>query len=277
MYKPPVFFDTESCLSCGICSRVCMFSVIIMDEQTGLPILSPQASLCSKCGHCVVFCPSSAIQLAGNDNTHIPSPHHDPISLNQIQDLVISRRSIRQYQKKEIPREVFDTIFDIIRYTPSAMNLQTVHWQVIYDTRVVKSIGSAIISWMNRMIEEQRLHEFAIGSSFPYITREYEKGRDLITHGAPHLLITYSKVSEQTAPIDAIIATSYLDLIAPVYSLGSCWAGIIKRAAEWSPEVMSAMDLPEGTIPQTVLLIGYPALQQYAIPKRDPARVRWKG
>lgn len=277
MYQPPVLINREACTACGICGKVCMFSIIISNES-GSPGLNPHAPPCSRCGHCIVFCPSSAIQLSGfGERQIVPVLSEKPVTPDQIKTLVTSRRSTRQYLKKVIPREVFENLFDIVRYAPSAMNLQTVHWQVIYDTSIVGSVGSAIISWMNRMIEEQRLHEFVIGSSFPYITREWEKGRDLITHGAPHLLMTYSGASDPTAPTDAIIATSYLELTSMAYGLGTCWAGIIKRAAEWSPEVRSVMDLPEGTIPQTVLLIGYPALRHYAIPSREPARIRWNG
>lgn len=276
--KPPVIFDTESCTSCGICSMVCIFSVIVMDNQSGCPTLSPHAPPCSRCGHCVAFCPASAIHLSGT-RSHTPSPPSSQprISPGQIRDLVLTRRSVRKYQKKEVPRQTLESLFDIIRYAPSAMNLQTVHWQVIYDTRTVQTIASAIISWMNRMIDEKRLDDFAIGSSFPFITGEWEKGRDLITHRAPHLLISYARPDELTASTDAIIATSYLDLIAPVFELGTCWTGIIKRAAEWSPEVQAALNLPPGTQPQTALLIGYPLYRQYSVPERESARIRWKG
>lgn len=278
MNTPPVIIDKESCTSCGICSMVCMFSVIIMDDQSGYPILSSHAPPCSRCGHCVVFCPSSAIHLSGNrGHTLSLPPSRTRITPDQIRDLVLSRRSVRKYQKKEVPRQTLENLFDLIRYAPSAMNLQTVHWQVIYETRTVQTIASTVISWMNRMIDEQRLGDFAIGSSFPYITGEWKKGRDLITHGAPHLLISYAGPDKLTASTDAIIATSSLDLIAPVYDLGTCWTGIVKRAAEWSPEVLDALNLPPGTHPQTALLIGYPFYRQYSVPERESARIRWIG
>jgi nitroreductase/ferredoxin len=273
-----VIIDIEKCISCGICSSVCMFSVIIMDETTRKPVISSYAPPCSQCGHCETFCPESAIHL----NTPDLKPPNlslniHPVSTEQIQDLVLHRRSIRKYLQKPVPRDTIEEILDIVRYSPSAMNLQTVRWQVIYDPKVVRNIAQEIISWMNQMITEQRLHEFAIGSSFPHITREWEKGRDLITHGAPHLLITYSGKDELTATSDAIITTSYLDLIAPVYNLGSCWTGILKRAADWSPDVLALLDLPEGSMLQTALLIGYPAFNQHAVPKRKPVKVRWIG
>ncbi|MDX8550778.1 nitroreductase family protein [Methanospirillum sp. J.3.6.1-F.2.7.3] len=273
-----VIIDIEKCISCGICSSVCMFSVIIMDETTRKPVISSNAPPCSQCGHCETFCPEGVIHL------NIPdlkppnlSQNIHPVSTEQIQDLVLHRRSIRKYLQKPVPRDTIEEILDIVRYAPSAMNLQTVRWQVIYETKVIRNIAQEIISWMNLMITEQRLHEFAIGTSFPYITSEWEKGRDLITHGAPHLLLTYSGNDELTATTDAIIATSYLDLIAPVFNLGSCWTGILKRAADWSPDVLALLDLPEGSIPQTALLIGHPAFIQYSIPERKPVKVRWIG
>jgi len=195
-----------------------------------------------------------------------------PISIDQMKSLVMNRRSIRQYQNKKIPRNVLLDLLEMVRYAPSAMNLQTVKWQIIYDGERVRTFASHIIGWMKQMESEHRSGEFPIGSSFPYIISEWEKGRDLITHGAPHLLITYATPDEPTATTDAIIATSYLDLIAPVFHLGTCWAGILKRAAEWSPDVLATMDLPQGSLPLTAMLIGYPAYRQYTIPGRETSR-----
>jgi len=272
----PISIQEGICISCGVCSTVCMFSVIIMNEETGFPVISPHAPPCNRCGHCVAYCPVSALHMQGDEGNTSSLPDRVMITQKDIRDLVLSRRSVRQYQKKKVPREVLENLFDIVRYAPSAMNLQTVSWQVIYETEDVRTIGSTIISWMSRIIDEQRLQEFVIGSSFPYITHEWKKGRDLITHGAPHLLITYARPEGYTAATDAVIATSYLDLIAPVFHLGTCWAGVIRLAAERSPEVLAAMDLPLDTLPQTALLIGYPALRPYTIPYRKPAFVRWK-
>jgi hypothetical protein len=74
------------------------------------------------------------------------------------------------------------------------------------------------------------------------------KGRDLITHGQPHLLITYARPEVLHCCNEAVIATSYLDLIAPVFHLGSA-GRVIRLAAEQSPEVLAAMDLPLELMP----------------------------
>lgn len=252
-----------------------MFSVIILDNQSGVPVISPDAPPCARCGHCMAFCPSLAIQISGLEDTPVPISNGLSISREQIRHLVLERRSIRKYQKKPVSKDILEEVLDIIRYAPSAMNLQTVRWQVLYNPDTVQTLAFQVIQWMERMVEEQQHLKYAIGSSFPYIIAEWQKGRNLVTHDAPHLLVAYGGSDELTGLTDAIIATSYLSLIAPVYDLGTCWAGILKRAAEWSPDVLNAMHLPPGSFPLTAIVIGYPAYRQYMVPKRKPINIRW--
>jgi nitroreductase len=45
-------------------------------------------------------------------------------------DVVLSRRSIRRYEQKEIPKDVLDKILDAGRQAPSAANRQPWHFIV---------------------------------------------------------------------------------------------------------------------------------------------------
>ena len=49
------------CLGCGDCVSACAFDAIIMDKETGLPIINE--TKCVACGACVTACPRNVIEL----------------------------------------------------------------------------------------------------------------------------------------------------------------------------------------------------------------------
>ncbi len=72
--------------------------------------------LCVKCGQCVAVCPEGAL-----DNTKAPLANQVPIEENTILDssttaqFLRSRRSIRNYQPKSVPRDMILQLLDIAR------------------------------------------------------------------------------------------------------------------------------------------------------------------
>lgn len=276
--KYPVTIDYDACKGCGICSSVCIFSILTPDPETRKPMVSDnQGVTCSKCGHCEVYCPESAVRVVHSDNFIIDSdPGSRIITKDQIANLIHRRRSIRKYHPKSVPQEIIEEILDCVRYAPTALNLQTVRWHIIYDKACVRMIAQLTVAWMREMAQQNRLGMTGADPYFPYLISRWDEGIDMISHDAPHLLIAYSGNDSHNAYTDAVIATSYLDLIVPVFGLGTCWAGIINRAAKYAPDVLHAMDIPEGNTPQTVMMFGYPKYKQLRIPQRDAVKITWK-
>ena len=52
--------NTETCLKCGICANRCPLQAIVMDEETGLPVVS---AMCFNCGQCAYVCPTESRKL----------------------------------------------------------------------------------------------------------------------------------------------------------------------------------------------------------------------
>ncbi len=126
--ETPVWIDKNRCTGCGICSRVCIFPVLSCDNKNHPRVIPERKDLCVKCGHCETFCPSSAISVHYPAAWPIPvQPIPDPVTITQIRDLVQGRRSVRQFRHQPIPRETIESMLDIVRYAPSAVNLQPVY------------------------------------------------------------------------------------------------------------------------------------------------------
>ena len=64
--------DVDACIQCGACEQRCPMHSIVMDEQTGYPIVD---SACVRCGQCATVCPVKARSLVlkpKEDRPYIP-------------------------------------------------------------------------------------------------------------------------------------------------------------------------------------------------------------
>jgi hypothetical protein len=59
-------------------------------------------------------------------------------------DFIISRRSIRRYEKRDIPEEVLKQIFEAGRQAPSAVNKQPIHFIVVKDDEKRKGFPACV-------------------------------------------------------------------------------------------------------------------------------------
>lgn len=70
-YRGKIEFDSEKCIGCGLCTRVCSPCAITktirhIDEETQEITLSFDLSSCTFCGTCSDFCTKNAITLTND-------------------------------------------------------------------------------------------------------------------------------------------------------------------------------------------------------------------
>jgi nitroreductase len=105
----------------------------------------------------------------------------------------------------------------------------------------------------------------------------WDSGVDMICRGAPHLVIACGPENLPISATDCAIALTYLELAAPSFGLGACWAGFFTAAArQWSP-LQQALALPEGHVVCGAMMIGYPRFRYYRLPLRNEAQIMWRG
>lgn len=59
-------------------------------------------------------------------------------------DVILSRRSIRRYENKEIPKDVLDKIVEAGRQSPSAVNKQPYHFVIVTDSEIKKEMKACL-------------------------------------------------------------------------------------------------------------------------------------
>jgi len=140
-------------------------------------------------------------------------------------DVVLSRRSIRRYEKKEIPKDVLDKIFEAGRQAPSAANKQPWHFIVLNDSEVKKELSKGLF---NRFINDATVT--VVGCAH----------KDLI--------------AGKWSIISTTIALQNMVIAAWALGVGSCWVGDFNEE-----KVKKLLNIPESWNVVALVSFGYPA------------------
>ncbi|MDA8087626.1 MAG: nitroreductase family protein [Nitrospiraceae bacterium] len=155
------------------------------------------------------------------------------------------RRSIRCFEKKDIPQDAVERLIDALLWAPSAGNLQSRKFYFVRDAAL-----------------KQRLGEEALGQRF--------------LAGAPIVIVAcaderaVSKYGPRGTGLycvqDASISIMGMMLAAHELGLGSVWVGAFSEEG-----VSGVLDLPSWLRPVAIVPVGYPAETPRA-PKRVSSR-----
>lgn len=268
--------DSEKCVKDGLCVMDCPMSILQMPDKNQPPVpVTGAESLCIKCGHCVAICPTGAISVADikPEDCYEIKPEFVP-SKEQMEHIIRYRRSIRVYKEEPVEKEKIETILKAAAAGQTGHNSRSVNWLVIHDTAKVKELTAMVADWMRYMIKEQPA--LAQQLHLDMVVAGYEFGMDPICRKAPHIVIAHAPKSAPTGAIDCSTAMAYLELAAPSWGLGTCWAGFFNIAATFWPPLQKALDLPKGHQIHASALLGTPKLKYRRMPARKDVNIGWK-
>jgi len=268
--------DLDKCDSCGICALECPLRIIEIVSPEALPSwVDGGEERCINCGHCVAVCPLAAIGLETmTPQDCAPLKKELLPTAEQAEHFLRSRRSIRVYEEKPVPRHILAKLVDIARYAPSGHNSQPVNWLIVQDSVEVKRLAGLVIDWM-RLIIKQAPHVANLWH-FDFKVGAWECGLDTIMRDAPHVIIGHASKDLPLAESNCVIALTYLELAAYSLGLGACWAGWFQAAASYYPLMAEVLHLPEGHQSYGAMMIGYPKHTFHRIPLRNEPTILWR-
>jgi len=143
-------------------------------------------------------------------------------------DLILSRRSIRDYQKRQIPENVLHQILEAGRQAPSAVNRQPFRFIVVNDNNLLKNLCDNLI---NRFV----------------------KYAPIVIVGCADVK---SLLTGKWAVVDTSIAMQNMVIAASALGVGSCWIGGCNEK-----EIKKLLKIPDKWKFVALLTLGYPAEQ----------------
>ena len=187
--------DDSKCKKDDFCVQECPASIISQPDKKNRPeMVDGGDQLCLACGHCVAVCPHGALSHKKTPLEECPPIAKELIiSQEQAIQFLRSRRSIRNYKKKPVEKEMIQTIIDIARYAPTGGNSQAVEWIVHMDKNTVKEIAELTVDWM-RSVKPYISANLYIPMEDKYDTSQKEVSKDrcycqsLVSFATPLLL-----------------------------------------------------------------------------------------
>jgi nitroreductase/NAD-dependent dihydropyrimidine dehydrogenase PreA subunit len=253
--------NRELCIQDGACMAVCPHETLGWDKE-GYPEENPESG-CILCGHCVAVCTTGALTHAGlPQEPFLPMPQDLPTPA-AIDNLLIGRRSVREFEPEPVARETLERLLDVARRAPTASNSQKLHWIVVQGKENVRALSEEAVAWMRSAeCASERM-------------KAWDRGSDFVMRGAPTAVVACTPDDHIWGRHDCSIALTFLELAAEARGLGVCWAGFLVNIAREHAPLRLMLAVPKNYRIHGALMLGRPKVRYHSVPPRNPLSVQW--
>jgi nitroreductase/NAD-dependent dihydropyrimidine dehydrogenase PreA subunit len=286
--------DTSTCDGCAICVEVCPTHIFVTNGNKSVAIHPERADFCMACGHCMAYCPSASISVAGIDPDHIVDLTRSPVDFEALSDLLVSRRSVRVYKDKPVPRELLEQIVSTITLAPMGFTPHKMAITVVDDRTMIEQALPILVDFyeklgkwlanpfMRRMMKRrvsQSKFEALDGHVMPSMAYRLPMmkatGIDTITRGAPAMLLFHGRYDAAYHYEDSFIALTYGLIAAHALGLGASGISLVPPIVEKSAELRELFQIPPDHEVCSCMVLGYPKLKVKRGIRREMAGVDW--
>ncbi len=288
-----IHISYDRCNSCGLCVKVCKdFSLIMKNNK--LAVSDHPLFGCTGCGHCMAVCPNHAIEISKreisvNDLIDL-SEINDKSSYDQLKNLMVGRRSIRDFKDRPIGDEMIEQIIEAAVSAPMGLPPSDVQLIVFKGKDKVREFSFDVIDYFNKiswvfskqLIWIWRLfgkEAYQLMKSFGnplvnFMVETKEKNENYLLYDAP--LAMYFMSSPYADPADPYIPATYAMLAAESMGLGTCMIGSIHPIIQYgAKKLKQKWNIPSKAPSGIVVIFGYPKYKYTSGIKRSFANVKF--
>ncbi len=329
---PEIVVDEEKCNGCGRCVKTCPMEILELRNEDPAFNDNFDTFRCIGCENCVAVCPNGAIDAKGTyrvlsgryRNTDVfPAPEQtfpQPFGeetperfedyedqLTETERVIYKRRSVRLFQKKQVPKEMVARIIEAGRFAPSAGNCQPWAFVVIQDQDLINELcektekglrlvcdlffPSSLEEFERRPLSKRILLTLlsyrnvngADQRAFMGTKAVYEHPDHGVFLGAPTVILVL-KDRRGIAEVDYDTSLCVENMVLAAHSLGlaTCLIGLLNIRLTYPPGfVRKKLEIKLGIKPPfeyfTAIALGYPLGACDRVVKREPARTTWIG
>jgi nitroreductase len=187
--------------------------------------------------------------------------------MDDLLELMKTRRSIRRYQDKDVPDELLEQIMEAGRWAPSGDNGQPWRFVVVRDPETKRALSRIATEGSGRRFTAEyftgRLDERFEGlKDEKKKARAYDKLRSGVVSSflidAPVIIVVCAFLDVWDFPYDVALATQNMQLMAHALGLGTCV--VVAPVCDIIDEVKTAklLKIPHGYKVALPLAVGYP-------------------
>ena len=246
--------DGALCLQCASCVRCCPTHVLRPDG--GRPV-AVRPDRCIDCRHCTAVCPTKAIRFSDTAADYPMAP--DSVLLRLIQ----TRRSVRTYGDELPDRGLIERALRGAAWAPSGKNIHDNGWSVLWGRDAVRQAYDMTLDWCRET------------GIYPELLRNEERGLDLVTCGAPCVIIGHNLVRTLNPVVDTAIAMTTAELLLVEKGLATCWGGYLRHALNDYAPLKAFCSIAEDREVFGVMMVGLPGEFYRNIPYRPEPSVHW--
>ncbi len=172
------------------------------------------------------------------------------------------RRSIRDFEPKEVPLEIVREIISDSCLAPSASNRQPWNFIVVRNKALIKKISDTSKRNLLRQVGQNANHPL----------KQYESAlKDdsyNVFYNAPCLVLITSPSELSSSQVDCALVASYFMLSAAARGLGTCWVGLGAHIGK--PESVEGLAIPAGDEVVAPIILGYPKAVPAPMQRAEP-------
>lgn len=165
-------------------------------------------------------------------------------------ELLKKRRSVRDYEEKEVPSDILMQIINESCLAPSSSNRQPWRFMIITNKDVIRRLSDE--SKRNLLLDIEQ-NPASPSSNYEAILRD--KGFNVF-YNAPCLVFIVGPKELLSIQVDCALAASYLMFSACVRGLGTCWIGLGRFIED--RELLDLIGMPDDHQIVAPIIIGYP-------------------
>ena len=167
-------------------------------------------------------------------------------------EAIMTRRSVRRFEHRQIPDAVLEKIIRAGTYAPSGLALQPWAFVIVHDKTFLHRVSEYCKPILLSLLKNS--HD---GMSDAFRALVASPGYSIF-YQAPTVILLIGKTDSRFRDIDCSLCAENMMLAAHAMGIGSCWVGSAGVAFD-NRELLAGFRIPPGFSPVATIAFGYPA------------------
>ncbi len=280
----------QSCTNCNLCYEICPEDVFETGKESPVPSKPEE---CFLCGHCIAVCPKDSLVISDMDSENFKDISEEwNLDPDILTGFFRTRRSIRHYKDKRIPKKKLKKLIEAARYAPTAKNLQNFEITVITSREKRRELVGLVLEFFKSLVEKYKnpffrfLFRIKEGKektrqvselipTFEEAYQKYQNGEDPLFYKAPAVVVLHAPEDKDTSKDNCIYPLYHMILTGRAMGIGSCINGYFTAAASRNEKIGKSLNVPEENKIYACATFGYSKYTFLKTVDRKEPDVEW--